>query len=79
MLDIKELPYAEIFRQIREAVSRSEENDEDVDIFVDGHEFEQCMILKGFVENMLGLGTKIEETCGFYILRITRDLQAVTG
>lgn len=76
-LDVRGLHYIEIFDQIRDVLSCVNAQNEDIDVFVDANEFEKCIVLKGFVENLMKVKTDIEETCGFYILKIVRDAQTI--
>lgn len=74
-LDVRGLHYIEIFDQIRDVLSCVHSQNDNIDVFVDAKEFEKCIVLKGFVNNLAEVKADIEETCGFYILKIVRDAQ----
>ncbi len=78
-LDIRGLPYIDAFKQVKDAVSSFHTHDEDVIVFVDSDELEKCTIIKGFVEILLECKTVIQETGGYYILKIMREFQVAGG
>ncbi len=78
-LDIRGLSYIDAFKQVRDAVSCFHTHDEDVIVFVDADELQKCTSMKDFVEMFLECETVIEETGGYYILKIMRELQVAGG
>jgi hypothetical protein len=72
-LDMRAVPYNQIFQQLKHAIAWSHAHDEDIDVFMDASDFEKCMTIKGFVEYRTNHKTAVLESCGFYVLRIMRD------
>ena len=69
-IDAGGLSYTDIFKQLRDAVSNYYATYEDVLIFVEAYEYEKCNLIKGFVEILLGCKTRVEESCGYYVLKV---------
>ncbi|RJQ55009.1 MAG: hypothetical protein C4526_04220 [Nitrospiraceae bacterium] len=72
ILDMRDIPYFDAFMQVSEAVSMRTQNEE-VLVFVDSHEYEKCMAIKGFAEILLECKTTVKETSGYYIIQIIRE------
>ena len=76
ILDIRGLAFVDAFKEVRSAVSDFDTQHEDVIVFVDADEFEKCAIIKGFVEMIVECETIIEESGGYYFLKIIPLSQA---
>ncbi len=72
MLDIRGASYIDAFTQLRDATNLLTRNEELL-VFVDAHEQEKCMIIKGFVEILLECKATIKETSGHYIIYVIHE------
>ncbi len=73
IIDMRGIPYKEAFVQLRDAMNANESLEE-VNVFVDSHEHEKSMAIKGFAEILLGYKTAVSEAGGFYMIRIIREV-----
>ncbi len=75
ILDMRGLSYDEVFREIRDALSQFPSCKNDFEVFIDAHEFEKCTVIRGFFELLCQCKTIVKETCGFYVLKISHEMQ----
>ena len=69
-LDLRGLSFTESFRQIRDAIALACFLKEEIVAFIEAHENEKCTLLKGLTELVLDCKTILEESNGFYMLKI---------
>ena len=69
-LDLRGLSHSDLFKQIRDAVALSGNEGNEVVAFIDAHDNEMCTLIKGFTEIVLDCAIKLEESNGYYMLRI---------
>lgn len=69
-LDLRGLSFTDSFKQVRDAIVLSRLLKEEVIAFIEAHENEKCTLIKGFTELVLDCKTIIEESNGFYMLKI---------
>lgn len=70
ILDLRGLSFNDSFKQVRDAITLSCSSKEEVVAFIEAHENEKCTLIKGLTELLLGCKTILEETNGFYMLKI---------
>jgi hypothetical protein len=69
-LDLRGLSFTESFKQIRDAIALACCLQEEIVAFIEAHENGKCMMLKGLTELVLDCKTILEESNGFYMLKI---------
>ncbi len=69
-LDLRGLTFTDSFKQVKDAIALSCSGKEEVIAFVEAHEHEKCTLIKGFTEVLLDCATSLEESNGFYMLKI---------
>lgn len=75
ILDVRGVPYMEIFIQVRDAVNEMNSKllPADVTVFLDSDESDKCMAVKGVAEVLLDCRAIIREANGYYVVQITRE------
>jgi len=69
-LDLRGLSFTDSFKQIRDAIALSRFLKEDIVAFIEAYENDKCTLLKGLTELLLDCKTILEESNGFYMLKI---------
>jgi len=69
-LDLRGLSFSDSFKQIRNAIALACTLKEEIVAFIDTNENEKCTMLKGLTELLLDCKTILEESNGFYMLKI---------
>jgi hypothetical protein len=69
-LDLRGLTFIDSFKQIRDAIAVACSLKEEIVAFIDTNENEKCTLLKGLTELLLDCKTILEESSGFYMLKI---------
>jgi hypothetical protein len=77
IIDARGIPYKDAFMQMRDAVNTTS-NKGEIFVFCDSQEYEKCMAIKGFAEILLGCKTAVNETGGFYMIRVIRQVPCNT-
>ncbi len=69
-LDLRGLSFIDSFKQIRDAIALACSLKEEIIAFIEANENEKCTLLKGLTELLLDCKTILEESNGFYMLKI---------
>jgi len=70
ILDLRGNSIIDSFYQIKDAVALSSFLKEDIVAFIDTHDNDKCTLIKGLAELILDCKTILEESSGFYMLKI---------
>jgi len=73
IIDARELPFDETFKELKEVVSHGYASFNEVLIFVDAHDGEKVKLITGFAEILLGCKSRVVETNGYYIVRVNQE------
>lgn len=73
VIDARELSFYEVFKELREVVSRGHASCEEVSVFIDAHDCEKLNFIEGFLEILLECKTRVVEANGYYILKILQE------
>jgi hypothetical protein len=69
-LDLRGISFTDSFKLIRDAAALSCFLKEDIVAFIEAYENDKCTLLKGLAELVLDCKTILEESNGFYIIKI---------
>jgi ABC-type cobalamin/Fe3+-siderophores transport system ATPase subunit len=69
-LDLRGLSFSDSFKEIRDAIVLAYTLKEEIVAFLGANENEKCTLLKGFIELLLDCKIILEESNGFYMLKI---------
>jgi len=70
ILDLRGNSIIDSFNQIKDAVAFSCFLKEDIVVFIEANENDKCTLIRGLTELILGCKTILEESSGFYMLKI---------
>ena len=73
IIDARELSFDEVFKELRDVVSRGYASCDEVSVFVDAHDCEKLNFIEGFLEILLDCKTRVVEANGFYILKAFQE------
>jgi hypothetical protein len=79
IIDARGLSYMDTFKQVKDAVFICRPKFEDLMIFVESHQYEKYSLIKGFIEILLECETTMEETAGYYVIRINMEHTAAVN
>lgn len=70
ILDLRGNSVIDSINQIKDAVALSCFLKEDIVAFIEAHENDKCALIRGLTELILDCKTTLEESSGFYVLKI---------
>ncbi len=77
VLDIRELSFIDSFKKIRSAYLESLDKQEDIMVVVGTSENDRLDTIKDFIKNCLNCRPTMQESNGYYVLKIRQECVAV--